>query len=119
MLDAGQLPQECSTKSVTLDGRTGLARRIAELVASFTDALGVPPGASLDNLRRDAVERAAELQAMSENLRRGRLNGDTSVSPEAIVKAENLADRARRSLRISDAPARPIRSIRERLKTGL
>jgi hypothetical protein len=115
MLDAGQLPPEYSTKTVTLDRRTGNARRVAELIAGFTAALGA---VAIDGLKRDAIERAAELQVTAEALRRARLNGDHTISPEAIVKAENLADRARRSLRIGDAPVRTIRGIRERLRAG-
>jgi hypothetical protein len=115
MLHAGQLPPEYSTKTVTLDRRTGNARRVAELAADFTAALG---GMPIDSLKRDAIERAAELQVTAESLRRARLNGDHTISPEAIVKAENLADRARRSLRIGDAPVRTVRSIRARLRAG-
>jgi hypothetical protein len=118
MLDAGQTPSQASegsTKIVALDRRTGNARRVAELIASFTAALGAAP---IDSLKRDAIERAAELQTMTEAMRKARLNGDRTISDDAIVKAENLADRARRALRISDAPTRTVRPIRERLAAG-
>ena len=73
------------------------------LVSSYTLAIG----GTLDALQRDAVVRAAELTAIAESLRTARLSGDLTVKPSEITKAENLADRARRQLRISDAPTRP------------
>lgn len=115
MLDASHSRHESepgSTKIVALDRRTGNARAVKHLVASFTAALG---GGPFDDLKSGAVVRAAELQVTADALRKSRLNGDLTISPEAIVKAENLADRARRALRIGDAPARTVRPMRERL----
>jgi hypothetical protein len=115
MLEAGQTPRnndQAETKPLILDGRTGNARLVRELEQSYTTALG----GTLDALQRDAVTRAAELTAIARALRTARLSGDLSVKPAEITKAENLADRARRQLRIGNAPSRTVRPIRERLR---
>lgn len=93
-----------------LDGRTAAARRVREVADTFAKALG----GVLDPLKRDAVQRAAELQVTAESLRTRSLRGEP-VAPGDLIKAENLADRARRSLRIGDTPARTVRPMRERL----
>ncbi|MDB5617473.1 MAG: hypothetical protein JWQ24_1711 [Tardiphaga sp.] len=96
-----------------LDGRTAAARRVRQVIDLFTAALG----GTLDPMKHDAVLRAAELQVTAEALRTRSLRGEP-VAPGDLIKAENLADRARRSLRIGDAPARTIRPIRERLRAA-
>lgn len=96
-----------------LDGRTTTARRVRQVVDLFTAALGN----DLDEMKREAITRAAELQVTAETLRTRSLRGQ-AVPAGDVIKAENLADRARRSLRIGDAPAKTIRPIRERLRAA-
>ncbi|MDI2103934.1 hypothetical protein [Bradyrhizobium sp. Mp64] len=109
MADANQSGGR-SGEVVGLDGRTWQARRIRSLASMYTAALGD----SLDALTLEAVQRAAELQVTAEWLRTRSLRGE-AVSANDLVKAENLADRARRALRIGNRPALTVRPIRERL----
>jgi hypothetical protein len=57
------------------------------------------------------VERAAELTVIAELTRAAAMRGE--ASPDDVVRAENLAGRAERALRISDQPkpADPIREV--------
>lgn len=112
MSDTAQI-SERSGWIAGLDGRTAAARRVKEVADGFARALG----GVLDPMKRDAVQRAAELQVTAETLRTRSLRGE-AVSPGDLIKAENLADRARRSLRIGDAPARTVRPIRDRLRAS-
>jgi|tagenome__1003787_1003787.scaffolds.fasta_scaffold20989750_10 hypothetical protein len=109
MADAGQSNAR-SGDVVGLDGRTWQARRVRSLAAMYTAALGGSP----DALTLEAVQRAAELQVTAEWLRTRSLKGE-AVHPGDLIKAENLADRARRALRIGNQPTLTIRPIRERL----
>lgn len=102
-----------STTASGLDGRTVMARRVRQLTGMYSAALG----GALDALQKEAVVRAAELQAIAEGLRTRSLRGE-AVDPQALIKTENAADRARRSLRIGNSPSPVARPIRDRLAAG-
>jgi len=78
---------------VPIDGRTRTARRIRELTAGYLAAMG--DNASAD--QRERCERAAQLVALAEDVRRKALTG-RSISLDDVIRVENAADRARRGL---------------------
>jgi len=88
-------------RRVRIDGRTITARRIRELTAQYLTALGdVSPD------QRERCERAAQLVALAEDVRRKALAG-RSVSLEDVIRVENAADRARRAIGLPDGNAEP------------
>lgn len=87
----------------TVDRRTRVWKRIAELTALFTAALG---GAEATPIRRMKIEQAAQLAALAE-IARGRFmrNGDGTV--DDIVRLERKADGAVRALGIVESKPKP------------
>jgi hypothetical protein len=79
-----------------MDGRTIGARRARELAKGFAAELGGTIAAT----QRLAIERAAQLVALSENARVRRLAGDQTVTLEDVVRVDNAAGRAVRALGI-------------------
>jgi hypothetical protein len=73
-----------------VDRRGRLGKRISELTATFTSALG---GGELSPVRRIKVQRAAELLALAEAARGDWMRAGT-VSLEDVVRCEREADRA-------------------------
>lgn len=84
-----------------LDGRSRPARRTKELVGSFTAALG---GDAAPH-QRIAIRRAAELTAIAEQSRALHLAGQCSV--DDVVRADGVAARAVRALRLPTGPPKP------------
>jgi hypothetical protein len=79
-----------------LDRRGRFGRRVAELTAMFTDAVG----GELTPMRRLKVERAAQMVAVSEQAR-GKFMRDGSGNLENILLAERRAAAACRAVGIS------------------
>jgi hypothetical protein len=86
----------------TVDRRTRVWKRIAELTALFTAALGV----EATPLRRMKIEQAAQLTALAE-IARGRFmrNGDGTL--DDIVRLERKADGAVRALGVVESKPKP------------
>ena len=95
-----------------LDGRRSNVKRQRTLVALYTDRLGGSP----DPVKAAQIQRAADLSVIADDLRKAFMRGDAGVTADAIVRADNAADRARRSLGLHGAPERTVRPIRERLR---
>src|ERR1700704_3481460 len=89
--------------SADLDRRTAAGKRAAELVATFTAALG----GQLSSEQALAVSRAAALLALSEDATARRLGGDLSVSLDDVVRLASAARRATRDLGVKDRPRYP------------
>jgi hypothetical protein len=79
-----------------LDRRGRFGRRVAELTAMFTDAIG----GELTPMRRLKVERAAQMVAVSEQAR-GNFMRDGAGNLEGILLAERRAAAACRAVGIS------------------
>jgi hypothetical protein len=93
-----------SGRVVGLDGRRCAARRVRDLTASFVAALG---GAScVDAALMVNVKAAAELVCAAETARARMLRGET-IDLGELVKLQNAADRAVRSLAIPPGAAKP------------
>ena len=82
-------------KGRRIDRRTRQARRVAELVASFTQFFGGDE--KLTPVMRSNITRAAELVALAEGARAAALRGIT-FDVEGLTKIEMCADRAVRRL---------------------
>jgi hypothetical protein len=93
-----------------IDGRTRTARRIRELAASFLAALG----SGLSPELGERCERAAQLVALAEDVRRKALTG-RSVSLDDVIRVENAADRARRALGLPTGKREPVYSLADYL----
>jgi hypothetical protein len=78
------------------DLRSVIARRIKALNLEFCEALSPP----LTALQATKIRRAAELLAAAEALRAKYLKGD-KIDEISLVRVENAADRAMRSLGIT------------------
>lgn len=85
-----------------LDGRTVASRRARSLAAALAEELGGIITASLGA----AIERAATLVALAEDVRSRRLAGDESVSLEDLVRVDAAADRAVRRLHLAPGASR-------------
>jgi hypothetical protein len=79
------------------DRRSRLGRRIRTLVGAFRARLA--EDAVADPVVNAAVDRAAELTALAENLRQRALRGER-VPPDDIVRTARLADQSVRALRL-------------------
>jgi hypothetical protein len=83
----------------TLDRRTRVWKRVAELTALFTAALG---DIELTPLRQMKIDRAAQLTALAE-LARGRFMRNGEGTLDDIVRLERKADSAVRALGIVES----------------
>lgn len=91
-----------------LDRRTKEWRRRAELIATFTAALGGQ--AALSPILAEKVSTAAELAVAAEMTRSRFMRGD-AVSPDDVVRTANQAQRAERALGIDARAAKPKPSL--------
>jgi hypothetical protein len=82
-----------------VDGRTALGLRVKALVACFSDRL---PDAD-DVMVRTAVQRAAEMVALSEDLRGRMLRGEL-VSADDVLRLTRTADLMVRRLHLDRKP---------------
>jgi hypothetical protein len=87
----------------TVDRRTRIWKRIAELTALFTAAFG---GVEATPIRRMKIEQAAQLTALAE-IARGRFmrNGDGTL--DDIVRLERKADSAVQALGVVESKPKP------------
>jgi hypothetical protein len=108
----------CQRSRVTNDpmrrhrGKTAEARRVRDIYLSLMSAFGNP----LDARAQMQVAAAAELMFASEQARAKLIDGTGDVNQ--VVRLENAAARALRSLGLPDANAAPARvPLRERLSS--
>jgi hypothetical protein len=108
----------CQRSRVTNDpmrrhrGKTADARRVRDLYLCYMDALGNP----LNAIVQANVAKAAELVAAAEIARAKLIDG--SGDANQLVRIENLAARAVRSLGLPEANAAPAHvPLRERLSS--
>ena len=88
---------------MSIDGRSRLGRRVADLCEDFAQRLG--GWASLSDTMIASISRAAELTALAEEVRTHALNsGD--IDPIGVVRLEGAAARATRALML-DRPLEP------------
>jgi len=88
---------------MSIDGRSRLGRRVADLCEDFAQRLG--GWASLSDTMIASIRRAAELNALAEEVRTHALNsGD--IDPIGVVRLEGAAARATRALML-DRPREP------------
>jgi len=94
-----------SRRIARVDGRSKAAKRVKELAAGYIAQLG---GGVADAATLAAVQKAAELAAVAEELRGRALRGE-SVDLGEMVKVQGIADRAIRALDLDRkrAPAGP------------
>jgi hypothetical protein len=85
--DAGAKPR----RQLRLDGRTRLARRIAELKAIFADEIGER---AITPMVAVLIEDAASLKAIAEQARERFARNDRSMSAEDLVRLERKASHA-------------------------
>jgi hypothetical protein len=90
---------------VKFDRRTVLGRRIAALTVAYTAAIS----GQLTPLRKEAIDRAAELTAIAEQARGAHMR-DGVVTLNHVVRAERNATQARRELGLVDMTAAKQRS---------
>jgi hypothetical protein len=96
-----------------LDTRTRAGRRARELREHYTAALS---GREQTIELVAAISRAAELQAISEQLRADALRG-LPTSPDDLVRIERLSAHALRALHLPTGSVKPL-PLRERLIVG-
>jgi len=93
-----------------IDKRGRLGKRIAELTAMFTAAVG----GEQTPMRKMKVEKAAQLTALAE-LARGDFMRDAKGTLDDIVRLERKADQAVRSLGLTEAKPKSKLSVPEYL----
>jgi hypothetical protein len=91
-----------------IDRRGRLGKRVAELVALFSAAVG----GEQTPMRKLKVEKAAQLTAIAE-LARGAYMRDAQGTLDDIVRLERKADQAVRTIGISEAKPRPTSPLAE------
>src|SRR5271163_288592 len=97
------LDNPARARRLPLDGRSRPARRASALARGFAAALGD----TISPEQRVAVERAAQLVAVAEAAREGRLRGDPGISLDDVVRTDGAAARAVRALGLPAARAKP------------
>jgi hypothetical protein len=90
---AGSTPKRRLITYDHLDNRTTAARRAKRIGRALQRQLRVKPNLS----QSLAIERCACLQVIAEDLR-SRLMAGQSISPDTVVRAENVAARALKSV---------------------
>jgi hypothetical protein len=91
-----------------IDKRGRLGKRVAELTAMFTDAVGDEQ----TPMRKMKVEKAAQLTAIAE-LARGDFMRDGHGTLDDIVRLERKADQAVRALGLTDAKPKSTSPLAE------
>jgi hypothetical protein len=95
-----------------IDGRSKAAKRVKELAAGYIARLG---GGRADAATLVAVQKAAELAALAEELRGKALRGE-AVDLDGLLRLEGACARAVRSLRLPTAdPTRDSPSLTDYL----
>jgi hypothetical protein len=108
-------PKRVRRRTLTkVDRRGRLGRRIAELAAIYTAALGAD---ELSPMRRLRVAEAAELKAVAELARGDYMRGDARGSLDDIVRLERRAEQAVKALGIIDAAKPKPPTLAEYLAT--
>ena len=82
---------------MSIDGRSRLGRRVADLCEDFAQRLG--GWASLSDTMIASIRRAAELSALAEEVRANALR-DGNIDPIGVVRLEGAASRAVRALQL-------------------
>lgn len=99
-----------------VDRRTALGKRIAELTAIYTSALGSDD--ALSEMKRLRIGEAAQLKALAERARGDYLR-DGSGSLDDIVRVERKASTAERALGIVEKRGRPTSPLLEHFSRPL
>jgi hypothetical protein len=111
-----QVDRHRGVRRTRLDQRTRAGRRARELREHYAAVLTTAGrDVSLIELA-GAISRAAELQAISEQLRADALRG-LPTSPDDLVRIERLSAHALRALRLPTGSTKPL-PLRERLAGG-
>ena len=94
-----------------LDGRTRARKRADKLVALFEREAG----GTITPTMRIAIERAAALVVLSEDVSARRLSGDMRISVDDVVRIDHAAERALRRIGIGPklAEKRPPKTLAE------
>jgi hypothetical protein len=87
------------------DRRTRVGRRTAALADIFRERIGVD---AADPILNAAVERAAQLMALSEAAAARALRADPSVTLDDVVRLSRAADQAVRRLQLDRHKAQPV-----------
>jgi hypothetical protein len=99
-------PRRSRAKHLTTVNRsTRLGKRIDELKALFTEALGED---ALTPMRRMRIAEAAELKGTAEAARGRWMRGEEKCSLDELVRLERKADQAVRALGIEETRAAPV-----------
>jgi hypothetical protein len=106
-----QVDRHRGVRRTRLDHRTRAGRRAKELREHYTAALGER---ELTVELLAAISRAAELQAISEQLRADAVRG-LPVSPDDLVRIERLTSSALRALCLPRAASKPTPTLAEYL----
>jgi hypothetical protein len=90
-------------KRVKIDGRSHIAKRLADLTKRHLRAIGQPPSRVYWHQR---CRELAQIELLAEEMMIARLNGE-SISAIEIARIANLLDRKRRGLGLATPPAAP------------
>jgi hypothetical protein len=92
-------------RKMVVSANTPLGRRLRDMADHLAAGLG--GWSQLNELQTAAVRKAAELWALSEDVRAQRLKGATDVTLDEILQLERAADRAVRRLGIQPGSGKP------------
>jgi hypothetical protein len=102
-VDGDPAPKRDRRRRLTkIDKRLPLGKRIVELTTMFTAAIG----GELTPMRRLAIEKAAQLTALAEQVR-GTFMRDAVGTLDDIVRLERKADQVVRSLGLTETKRKP------------
>jgi hypothetical protein len=98
---AAVVPKRDRRRSLTrIDARSTLGKRIADLKALFTEALGAD---AMTPMKREKIGEAAQLQAMAESERGAWMRGEAKCNLDELVRLERRAQQAVKALRIEES----------------
>jgi hypothetical protein len=100
---------------VAIDKRLAVGRRYKQLLATFRERLGLD--ANPDLLLQAAVERAAQLQALSEQASARALRGDPAIAYDDVVRLARLSAHALRHLHLDRRNATQQPSLADCLRS--
>jgi hypothetical protein len=88
--------------------RCRAGKRVVRLVKDLVAELGIDP----TPVQRLAIERAATLQAISEDLMIRRVSGDTAITLDEVLRADHAARHALRAIGITKVrPAKRVTTL--------
>jgi len=114
MTEAAQFDCRTGRMAGRLDGRSTTARRVRDLAATYTAAMG--GGEGLTAIDRENILKAAQLTVAAEDMRRRSLKGE-EIDLASLIKLENLAARAVRALNLGVKRKAPAASLQDYLRS--